>query len=220
MNLSAYNAIYNRFGFWPMLHDMAISAIEKVIRFRLLFIYLHRNVKEPVEEKPAGLVIHEMTPDELESYIDVPGLELPRWHVEQALANRDKCIGAFLDGKLCSYAWYAERPSTAPNRLTTYFGSDYAYTYKNLTIPEYRGRHIQRWVKNYALTLYQRRGKKGVLVAIDSNNFSSRRTTVSAGAELIGYFAYFLGKKRYVGFNVKGCKTVGYSFRKAEGYWP
>lgn len=219
MNLSAYKAIYSRFGLGPMLHDMVISAIEKIVRFRLMFIYLHSQITDLGEEKPDKLEIHEMTREELDRYIDSPGLELPHWHVDQALANGDKCIGAFMDGELCSYAWYAENPSTSSNRLTTYFDKDYAYAYKNLTIPKYRGQHIQRWVKNYALALYQKQGKKGVLVAIDSNNFSSRRTTASVGAKVIGYFAYFLGKKRYAGFNLKGCRKVGYRLEKARGLW-
>lgn len=219
MNFSAYKAIYRRFGIWPMFHDMAISAIEKIVRFRLMFIYLHSKVKDLEEKMPPGLDIHEMTPEELGRYIDTPGLELPRSHVDQALANNDKCIGAFMNGELCSYAWYAENPSTSSNRLTTYFDKDYAYAYKNLTIPQYRGQHIQRWVKNHALALYQKQGKKGILVAIDSNNFSSRRTTASVGADVIGYFAYFLGRKRYVGFNLKGCRQVGYRLEKAKGLW-
>lgn len=218
MNVAGYKAIYQRFGVTAMLHDFAISSIEKIIRFRVIFLYLHRELNDLSESKPSNLDIHEMSREELEAYIDKPGLDLPRSHVNQALANGDKCLGAFMDGELCSYAWYAENPSTSSNRLTTYFSSDYAYAYKNLTLPAYRGRHIQRWVKNYALSLYQSLGKEGILIAIDSQNFSSRRTTASVGAEVIGYYVYFLGKKTYKGFNVKGCQKVGYSLQKADNF--
>jgi len=218
MNIAAYKAIYQRFGLLATLHDFCISAIEKIVRFRLLLIYVHKNLG-PINTPPIpGLDIRVMSAEELEAHVGAPGLDLPRSHIEQALANGDKCIGAFLDNQLCSYAWYAHNASTSSNRLVTRFSSDYAYTYKNLTLPAYRGRGIQRWVKNYALSLYQAEGKKGVIVAIDSNNFSSRRTTAAVGAKVTAYFAYFLGQKRYVGFNVWGSKKLGYRLEKAENF--
>lgn len=218
MNITAYKAIYQRFGVFATLHDFVISAIEKIIRFRLLLIYVHSELR-PIDSPPIpGLAIRVMSAEELEGYTGAAGLNLPRSHIKQALANGDKCIGAFLDSQLCSYAWYAYNPSTSSNRLVTYFGSDYAYAYKNLTLPAYRGRGIQRWVKNYALSLYQSEGKKGVIVAIDSNNFSSRRTTASVGARIKAYYVYFLGKKCYLGFNVWGSKKLGYRLEKANNF--
>lgn len=218
INIAAYKTIYQRFGLLATLHDFCISAIEKIIRFRLLLIYVHSEAR-PVDTPPIrALEIRAMSAQELEPHIGAPGLDLPRSHIEQALANQDRCIGAYLDGQLCSYAWYAHNPSTSSNRLLTSFSSDYAYAYKNLTLPAYRGRGIQRWVKNYALALYQAEGKKGVIVAIDSNNFSSRRTTAAVGAKVKAYYAYFLGKKRYVGFNVWGSRKLDYRLEKAENF--
>lgn len=218
INIAAYKAIYQRFGLLATLHDFCISAIEKIIHFRLLLIYVHSDVLAIGTPPIPGLDIHVMSAEELEQHIGAPGLDLPRSHIEQALANGDKCIGAFLDGQLCSYAWYAQHPSTSTNRLTTSFGSDYAYAYKNLTLPAYRGRGIQRWVKNYALSLYQDQGKKGVLVAIDSNNFSSRRTTAAVGARVTAGYAYFLGRKCYLGFNLWGSGKLRYRLERAEDF--
>ena len=38
------------------------------------------------------------------------------------------------------------------------------------------------------------------------------------GAKVTAYFAYFLGQKRYVGFNVWGSKKLGYRLEKAENF--
>lgn len=218
INIAVYKAVYQRFGLLATLHDFCISAISKIIHFRLLLIYVHSELR-PIDSPPIpGLDIRVMSAEELEPYIGAPGLDLPRSHIDQALANEDRCIGAFLNGQLCSYAWYAHNASTSSNRLVTSFGSDYAYAYKNLTLPAYRGRGIQRWVKNYALSLYQEQDKKGVIVAIDSNNFSSRRTTAAVGAKVMAWYAYFLGEKHYLGFNIWGSRKLEYRLAKAENF--
>ena len=66
MNIAAYKAIYQRFGLLATLHDFCISAIEKIVRFRLLLVYVHKDLG-PINTPPIpGLDIRVMTAEELE----------------------------------------------------------------------------------------------------------------------------------------------------------
>src|SRR5690625_5615066 len=84
MNIAAYKAIYQRFGLLATLHDFCISAIEKIVRFRLLLVYVHKDLG-PINTPPIpGLDIRVMSAEELEAHVGAPGLDLPRSHIEQA----------------------------------------------------------------------------------------------------------------------------------------
>lgn len=214
MNLDAYKAIYRRFGAVAMFHDLLISSIEKVVYFRWLVIYL---MDRPLNMggMPKEIDIHVMSRDEIRLYENLPGWELPTNFVESALSCGDECFGAYYDGELCGYAWYAKTPSTSSRRLTTNFSDSYVYAYKNLTLPKRRGLGLQKWIKGYTFDYYAKQGKKGIIVAIDSQNFASRRSTEGVGASIAGYWPYAIRGKWYWGCGTKGCRELGYSLLPA-----
>ena len=119
-------------------------------------------------------------------------------------------------GELCGYAWYALHASTSARGVTTHFSDDTVYAYKNLTLPEHRGLRIQRWIKSHCLSYYQDKGKRGIIVAIESQNFASRRSTVGSGGTLVGFWPFAMGDSWYWGVGSPGCKSVGYRLTDAR----
>src|SRR5690606_16611783 len=124
--------------------------------------------------------------------------------------------GAFIDGKLCGYAWYALEPSTSARGVTTWFSADYVYAYKNMTLETYKGKGVQKWIKAFTFDFYKQMNKKGLLVAIESQNFSSRRSTAGSGGHIVGYWPFAMGSTWYYGLGTSGCKRVGYRLTDAR----
>jgi hypothetical protein len=216
MNTAAYKAIYKHFGLLAVLHELAISAIEKIVCFRIFIVYVHDELR-PLDTAPLpGLDIHELSREELYQYTESPRHEMPRPFIDKALAKGNRCFGAFIDGQLCAFAWYAENPTVHSVGVRTVFDPQYVYSYKSLTLTEYRGNHLVPRIKNHALAFFQKRGKRGIICTIASNNFRSRRSAGRVGARPVGYYAYFMAGTRFFGFNIKGCRRLGYRQEQTE----
>ncbi|MDQ2075200.1 hypothetical protein [Marinimicrobium sp. ABcell2] len=209
VKIGNYKKIYKRFGLIAALHDLIISSIGKFSRFGLLYIYVHRE-NTATGKQPEGLTLRPIERQELENYVAQYNTHMTLKSINKSLQNNDVCIGAFINDELCSYAWFAEQPSVCSFGLVTTFSKNYAYTYDNFTFPKHRGKGLQPWIKNYALDFYKKQGREGIITAIYSNNFSSRRATASAGARVAGYFIYFIGKKFYFRKKFK-CEGLGYN---------
>ncbi len=209
MSAAAFIKTYRRFGLIATLQDLVISIINRFLTLRILVIYLKES---PVAglDSPPDIDIHVMPDDELTNYADRSGYELPSKFLHEANTNGDECFGAFINGELCGYAWYATRPSKSAEESTAAFNPEYAYAYKNLTLPIHRGRNLQKLIKEFTFDYYRRRGKKGIIVAIDSLNFSSRASTAGAGAHAIGYWLYAKRKNWFGGFGSPGTRRFGF----------
>lgn len=212
MNLAAYRQVLARHGAMAAMHDFIISAVNKILAARIQVVYL---LDAPVihPQQPDHIDIHPLSRAEIKTWVDHSGYELPGHFVDQALNNGDICFGAFINNELLGYAWYAGQPASFSNGLTAHFDTDYAYGYKNLTLPSARGQGIQQWLKFYILDYYRKLEKKGIIAAIDSHNFNSRRSTSSTGAKAIGFWLYVQHRDKYFGMGSKGCKKVGYQLK-------
>jgi len=215
MNISAFAAVFKRFGTIALLHDLFISILSKLFFFRVLVIYL-LNASTALAVIPEDVDIHLMSLAALLKFKDREEYELPEQFLNEALKNGDQCFGAFINNELAGYAWYAMKESTSSRRLTTHFSPCYVYAYKNLTLAAYKGRGIQKWIKTFTFNFYKEMDKKGIIVAIESQNFSSRRSTAGTGAKIIGFWPYALKNGRYFGFGTSGCKRIGYGLESAE----
>jgi hypothetical protein len=208
MNIGVYGRIFRRFGLWALLYGLVLAIIGKLVPSQLLVVYVIDQEIEPMA--PDGLDIHSLSPTELAPYVDRAEYELPGGFVQPALEKGEECMGAFVEGELCGFVWYATQPTDFDNGFTAECRREYAYGYKGLTLPLSRGRSVQKAIQRYAAGHYQRQGKLGTLVAIDSVNFASRRATVGAGARKVGYFAWarFFGRGRT--WSSRGCREYGF----------
>lgn len=208
MNLGVHGQILRRFGVWAVVQGLALAVIGKLVKSQLLVVYVVDEEGEPAV--PEGLDIHVLSAAELEPYVDRPEYELPRFFVDAAKKNGDDCIGAFVQGELCGFVWYATQPTDFDNGFTAECHRDFAYGYKGLTLPLSRGRSVQKWIQRCAGAHYRRQGKRGTLVAIDSVNFASRRATEGAGARRVGYFAWWRPFGGVRTWSSRGCRAHGF----------
>src|SRR5690606_15459922 len=145
MAFTSYRNVLDRYGVWACIQDIFISALNKLVFFRVLLIYVKDRPSQI--EVPHDINIHILSEGELVTYANNRDLELPTDFLRAAAANRDVCIGAFVGGNLCAYAWYAISPPTFADGTTALFSNEYAYAYKNLTLPALRGRGVQKFIK-------------------------------------------------------------------------
>jgi hypothetical protein len=70
----------------------------------------------------------------------------------QGLASRDDlCFGAFADGKLVSYCFFALMPTAIDSYLRFHFPQRWIYAYKAFTHPSWRGKRLHQQVFLQAL---------------------------------------------------------------------
>jgi ribosomal protein S18 acetylase RimI-like enzyme len=112
---------------------------------------------------------------------------LPSSFLDEALAEGDECFG-FLDGEtLAAYGWYSRRPTPIdPPDLVLDPGDRYVYMYKGFTHPAHRGKRLHAIGMTLALQHYQRRGYRGLISYVESNNFSSLNSVRRMGYEIFG----------------------------------
>ena len=212
MKLSAYKRVYLRFGFISLLHDMLVGIGSKLFHIQIFLIYkLSRASQCP--DMDAGVEIRRLFSRELCQYA-CPELELTPEYVADSAKNGGQCFGAFLDQKLCAYGWYASSPAVFSDDEQACFSDEYVYGYKEFTLNNFRGRGFQKAIKFYALRHFLKDNKSGVILAIESHNFSSRRCTERLGSVIIGFRVVFKAKGKSFGLHSPGCKTVGFKVLK------
>ncbi len=117
-----------------------------------------------------------------------PELELSHHFAQRAATGLDRCFGAWHDGTLASYSWYAIDsiepehcggiPLSLPNRT--------AYMYKAYTRPEYRGRKLYGAGIALAFTQLRVEGIEQLVALVDWTNLSSLRACHRLGFEDLG----------------------------------
>jgi hypothetical protein len=90
--------------------------------------------------------------------------------LEWALERGDQCYGIVDDGKLASYGWYSQKPTSVKDGLVLQFDSDYVYMYKGFTHPDYRGQRLHGIGMAKAVEAFTRQGKKGLIAQVESHD--------------------------------------------------
>ena len=212
MNVSVYRELAQRFGYRAFAQSAALAAIGKVTEVQAFAVYLLEVGVHT--DAPTGVEVRVVTAEDLERYVDEPGFELPRALLREAIPNGDICVGAFTDGVLSAYAWYATKPARFESGLTAECSPLYAYGYKSFTRPAARGRSLQKWIKKVSLAHHVGLGKRGIVVAVDIANHTSRRSLEGAGAKQVGQFVCWRVAGRVLSAGTSGSRRVG--FRQYE----
>ena len=209
MPLNGFAKKLRRFGVLAAMHHLSISVINRIIKLRVLVIYV-KQTSLPLKPYPNDILIRLLTNHELKTIADTPGLELPECFIDEAIANGDECFGAFIQNELSAYGWYATQPSKSADETIAVFNSDYVYTYKDLTLPSQRGHGVQKLIKEFTFEHYHQQGKRGIIVGIDSINFSSRASIEGSGALKVGYCAYIKRGSQLINLRSNGAKRFGF----------
>ena len=164
---------------------------------------------------PREIEVRILSPDEIRSYVGRAGLDFRQASVEKALARGDVCVAAFKANELVSYNWRAVRgPVPHTPNWEVIWEPGLVYRYKALTLPDYRGLHINEAL---AKTIDRHLATQGYVMGlsfVECTNLSSMRTLKRKGRIRVGYAGYFQRFGVFVPFRTVGCRAYGFAFRR------
>lgn len=117
-----------------------------------------------------------LSPEEVAEFMQVAITRLPGYVAEVGINKNDECLGLLDNGHLINYCWYSDLPTRLSHDLEVHFSNEYKYAYRSYTIVPFRGQRLQGLNLYRALQFYQKKGFKGVVAYVDSNNFNSIRS--------------------------------------------
>lgn len=166
---------------------------------------------------PPEIDVRILAPAIIRDHVGRDGLDFRRESVEAALARGDVCVGAFAGEQLVSYSWRATRgPVPHTPEWDVVWNPGLVYRYKALTLPNYRGLHINEAL---AKTIDRHLAKQGHLVGVsfvEVVNLPSMRTLARKGRRRVGYAGYFQRFGLHIPFRTTGCRAYGFAFRHSS----
>jgi hypothetical protein len=99
----------------------------------------------PAASEPAiPIEIRHLHHAELARYGREPEYEISAPFIDEIAQRDDLCFGAFVDGKLASYRFFALQPTAIDRYLRFHFPARWIYAYKAFTLPSWRGKRLHR----------------------------------------------------------------------------
>ena len=220
MNLRSFQQLVRsdieQFGVAKAIYDLGLRAINRVV-FLKIFKAMRLDIVNPEYlEASQQLAWQFFSKSQLQALAENPAHDITPEFLREALEKGDECYGA-LDGQvLASYGWYSDKPTATSDDLTVYYSPEYIYMYKGFTHPDYRGKRLHAIGMNRALHEYLERHYKGLVSYVESNNFSSLKSTRRLGYEDFGRVVVFsIGKHLFIHAS-RSCSKFGFSFAKAR----
>jgi ribosomal protein S18 acetylase RimI-like enzyme len=124
-----------------------------------------------------------------------PVLDLVPSNVQAAYRRGDLCVGAFQDGELAGYCWFALSPSPLMDGAWLEFPDQVVYTYKSYVRPSFRGRGIAAALYGFADAHFLERGRTHAVLCVESHNRPSIAAARRSGFAEAGYAAYLAGAR-------------------------
>ena len=135
---------------------------------------------------PAALDFRPVTRTELADYAGQGKHEFSAAFLQGLAARDDLCHGAFANGELVAYCFFAVMPTALDARLRFYFPERWIYVYKVFTQPSWRGRYLQQQLFGRALPhvgrwLHGLREPLGFVTLVDADNTPAVRAFARLG---------------------------------------
>lgn len=197
---------------WPRtLADVTLRAVNSVTPLKVLRGVAISRIDAAFLKCPDGYTPMFLSNGMLRNFAKDAVNELSEGFLDEAFAKGDECF-AIVDGEtLAAYGWYSVKPTRIdPPDLFLHFGPKYAYMYKSLTHPRYRGQRLHAIGMTLALQDYQSRGLTGLVSYVEANNFDSLKSCARMGYEVFGtaYVVKIFG--RYLQHRSGGCEALGF----------
>lgn len=141
-----------------------------------------------------------------------PRMDLREAQVRGAFARGNRCLGAFIEGRLVGYNWLAYGPTPHLGGVWARFGEALRYSYKTYVHPDFRGRRIAQALHAFADDPALREGKRYALNFVDIDNLPSFAALERSGSRIAGYAGYLLWCGRMIAFRSPGASRHGFAF--------
>jgi hypothetical protein len=212
--VSAELSAGQRWGLGAVLYLKLMNGLKRSLGFHLYAIQVGSHDAGSSPALPVGVALRVLTSREINDRIGEAGLDIRSAFVGNALARGDLCVGAFEGDRLVAYSWRAlSGPVRHRDGWEVTWRSGLVYRYKSLTLPEYRGLHLDAALSKYIDRYLAQRGYPMGLSFVETINLSSLRSVARKGRRCMGYAGYFDRFGCHIPFWTPGCRTVGFAFQ-------
>jgi len=182
-----------------------------------VFRVFHRRLGAASAPPPApGLECRRLSGGELLALCADPALELREAMVRATLARGDACVGAFLEGRLAGYAWFAYDEAPHVNGVRVQVPARAIYRFKAFVRPACRGRGIAPFLYAAADAIVARPGRESVVNCIAAQNGASIAASLKSGGAPLGWLAYWQGRGRFFALHSRSVAALGLRFYRAS----
>jgi GNAT superfamily N-acetyltransferase len=134
---------------------------------------------------------------------------------EEELPARCKgevCVGAFVDGELVGYAWYAYDDAPHVKGVRVRVPAHAIYRFKVYVLPAYRGRGVAPFLYAAADRLVARPGRTTVVTCVALQNLPSLAASRRSGETLLGWLGYWQSGERFSAARSPAVQSFGLEF--------
>lgn len=198
------------FGIGNTIYDLSFRTINRLVYFKILIGMKITAVN--AEYLPANRQYRYQFLDKasLLRYCEDSAYELSREFLDEALAKGDECLAVLAGDTLASYGWYSRKPTKISDDLALHFLPDHVYMYKGFTHDSFRGQRLHAIGMTLALQEYLRRGYRGLISYVESNNFASLKSVYRMGYRNIGKIYIVRAGGNYYCTSTPGCRQYGF----------
>ncbi len=197
------------FGFAATLYDLSFRAANHLLPCTVWNALTIDKPNSAYSSLPEDFQGQLLDADKMRVYVS-PENDLDNELIDRATDNGDHCMAIFDGSRLASYGWYSNQPTDLTEELRLRFSGEHVYMYKGFTHNDYRGQRLHAIGMTLALQEFLRRGSRGIVSVVASNNFSSLKSCYRMGYRDFGkiYAAKLAG--RYLLHHSKGCAEYGF----------
>jgi GNAT superfamily N-acetyltransferase len=192
-------------------YDLFIRGLNRCVHCKLILAITLEEAQAIPLDADSAFGWRFFNEAELHELAQNPDNDIREQFLHVALSRGDRCFGALDHGVLASYGWYATMPTEVEGAVLQ-FPPEYVYAYKAFTHPNHRGKRLHAIGMNQALRHYLRRGYRGFVSCVETNNFASRRSFARLGFQCRGWAAILkLREHRFIHTSA-GCRRAGLVF--------
>ncbi len=179
----------------PPIASVIYRLLRRVLTLDVAWLMLLDRPSEepPSEADESGVAVRFLSPSEIEGFASCEENQLSA-KLADRLRGGDFCVGAFVDGELASYAWYAlqsiepeqNRGSHRASGVGFSFPPNMAFMYNGYTLSKFRGRGLYRKIQQAAFALLEGHGVTTILSTADWSNAAALKSCNRLGFRPIG----------------------------------
>lgn len=168
-----------RFGIRAGIIEVFNSVFYKVGIQHIEKVYSIEQLSKPELDKKYRLFF--LSADLVDHYIAEYKYSIN--HIDKANIKQgiSRCIGVSYNSDLVGYMWIAVKPYQHSHGLIARFNPDYGCAYNTWVDPAHRGKGLRGAMIAHALESLHDDGKRGIISAIDWNNFPSKLSGLKLG---------------------------------------
>ena len=164
---------------------------------------------------PSGIEVRAVAEEELLAQLHEPELELPEDSARASYRRGEICAGAFRDGRLLGYCWYAFAPAPHVGGIDVTFPSDAVYAYRAFVREDSRGFGLGQLLFAFDHPAFHARGRESVVYCIETHNYPSIHAATRAGARAVGGLVCIFAGRRPRALYSRPVDDLGFRFRAA-----